>query len=158
MPLLRIDVIKGERSPSELRRLTDVVQQVLLDKFDAPARDRYQVSHHFSASRSRPRNCTSLVGHIADKDHKIISQHEPYELICEDSQLGYNRTNRLVIIQILQQGRDAAKKQRTFAALAKELKAQCNLKGEDLIISCTENAKEDWSFGEGEAQFLTGKL
>ena len=44
MPLVRIDVIKGQRSPDELRRLADVVQQVLLDNFDAPPGDRYQVS------------------------------------------------------------------------------------------------------------------
>ena len=28
----------------------------------------------------------------------------------------------------------------------------------DLIISLTENTKEDWSFGLGKAQFLTGEL
>jgi hypothetical protein len=28
----------------------------------------------------------------------------------------------------------------------------------DLIISVTENTKEDWSFGLGKAQFLTGDL
>lgn len=44
MPLVKIDVIKGQRTPEELRRLADTVQQVLLDDFDAPPRDRYQVS------------------------------------------------------------------------------------------------------------------
>jgi phenylpyruvate tautomerase PptA (4-oxalocrotonate tautomerase family) len=44
MPLVKIDVIKGQRTPEELRKLADTVQQVLLDDFDAPPRDRYQVS------------------------------------------------------------------------------------------------------------------
>lgn len=89
---------------------------------------------------------------------QIISQHEPGELICEDTGLGYNRTDKLVIIQILQQGRDRATKQKTFAALVNELESRCGLGRQDLIISCAGNTKEDWSFGEGEAQFLTGRL
>ena len=89
---------------------------------------------------------------------KIISQHETYELICGDTHLSYNRTEKLVIIQILQQGRDAATKQKTFEKMAKELETHCGVKGADLIISCAENSKSDWSFGDGEAQFLTGKL
>jgi hypothetical protein len=28
----------------------------------------------------------------------------------------------------------------------------------DLIVSITENDDEDWSFGHGRAQFLTGEL
>ena len=43
MPLVRIEVIKGRRSPEQLRKLADVVQEVMLQKFNAPARDRYQV-------------------------------------------------------------------------------------------------------------------
>ncbi len=89
---------------------------------------------------------------------KIISQHEPHELMCEDTQLGYNRTEKLVIIQILQQGRDTATKQRTYARLAKELETRCGVNGADLVISCAENTRADWSFGDGEAQYLTGKL
>lgn len=44
MPLVKIDLIKGERSPEEIKKLADVVQEVLIDRFAAPARDRYQVS------------------------------------------------------------------------------------------------------------------
>ena len=42
MPLVRIDVKEG-RSPEQLRRLADVVQEVMLEVFDAPDRDRYQI-------------------------------------------------------------------------------------------------------------------
>jgi phenylpyruvate tautomerase PptA (4-oxalocrotonate tautomerase family) len=45
MPLVKIDVIKGRRSPSQLRILADVVQNVMLQEFKAPPKDRYQVSH-----------------------------------------------------------------------------------------------------------------
>ena len=39
MPLVRIDVQEG-RSPEQLRRLADVVQEVMLEVLDAPDRDR----------------------------------------------------------------------------------------------------------------------
>jgi hypothetical protein len=90
--------------------------------------------------------------------HQIITQHEPGEIICEDTGLGFERTDDLVFVQVFQQGRTAEDKQNMFAGLAERLEAECGLKGTDLIISCAENKKEDWSFGLGEAQFMTGAL
>lgn len=52
MPLVKIDMIKGVRSPEEIKKLADVVQEIMLAKFAAPPRDRYQVSE--SASPSFP--------------------------------------------------------------------------------------------------------
>lgn len=43
MPYFHIHMIKGVRSPEEIRKLADVVQQCSLDHFNAPPRDRYQV-------------------------------------------------------------------------------------------------------------------
>lgn len=59
---------------------------------------------------------------------------------------------------MFQQGRDAAKKQAVYAALAERLGKECGVPGTDLIVSMTANTKEDWSFGNGRAQFLTGDL
>ncbi|KAJ5113640.1 Tautomerase/MIF superfamily [Penicillium angulare] len=130
MPLVKIDVIRDAWSPSELTKLADVIQQVMQTHFNAPARDRYQ----------------------------IITQHEDYELVCEDSGLGFTRTKKLVIIQILQQGRSAAQKQQVFKELSEKLQQNCSVSGQDLIISCAENTHADWSFGMGIAQFMTGEL
>lgn len=44
MPLVRIDLVKGVRSPDEIRKLANVVQEVMRKHFHAPERDRYQVS------------------------------------------------------------------------------------------------------------------
>lgn len=79
-------------------------------------------------------------------------------MICEDTNLGLKRTDKLVFIQVFQQGRDASTKQALYAALAKRLKEECDVDGNDLIITVSRNEKEDWSFGSGEAQFLTGAL
>jgi len=42
--------------------------------------------------------------------------------------------------------------------LAQNLESECGISPQDLMISITENGDADWSFGLGEAQFITGKL
>ncbi len=129
MPLVRIDVQEG-RSPAQLRRIADVIQEVMLEVFAAPPRDRYQ----------------------------IITEHPVGQIIAEDTGLGFERTDGVVVVQIVQQGRSAGQKSAAYAALASRLKAECGVEGTDLIVSVVSNRREDWSFGMGEAQFLTGRL
>jgi phenylpyruvate tautomerase PptA (4-oxalocrotonate tautomerase family) len=129
MPLVRIDVQEG-RTPDELRKLADTIQDVMLDVFAAPPRDRYQ----------------------------IITEHPKGHIIAEDTGLGLHRTDRIVIIQIFQQGRSTEQKQAMYAELAQRLEAECGVPGEDLIISVMANRHVDWSFGLGRAQFLDGTL
>lgn len=127
MPLVRIDVIEG-RSDEALRRLADTVQDVLVEHFAAPERDRYQVIH----------------------------EHRPGLIIALDTGLGFERTHDVVVIQITQQGRDEAQKRAVYAALAERLEADCGLAPTDLVVSIVENTPADWSFGLGRAQFLEG--
>ena len=42
--------------------------------------------------------------------------------------------------------------------LASRLESGCGVRPADLIVSVTENTREDWSFGLGRAQFLSGEL
>ncbi len=129
MPLVRIDVIEG-RTDAELRTLADTVQEVMLDVFAAPARDRYQVIH----------------------------EHRPGRIIAEDTGLGLERTDGIVVIHVTQQGRDDEQKQALYAALADRLEAEAGVRPEDLVVSVVANTPADWSFGLGRAQFLTGEL
>lgn len=92
-------------------------------------------------------------------DHfKVITQHEPYEIIFEDTNLGFERTEKVVLIHIFQQGRNADQKKAIYAALADRLEKECGVPKTDLLISCVANTREDWSFGMGRAQFLEGDL
>ena len=129
MPLVRIDVQEG-RSPEQLRRLADVVQEVMLEVFDAPERDRYQ----------------------------IITVHPAGQIIADDTNLGFERTGDLVILQIFQQGRGEEHKVAAYRRLAERLEAEVGLKSTDLIVSMISNERADWSFGLGRAQFLEGDL
>jgi len=130
VPLVRIDVVEGRRTREELRRLADTVQDVMLEVFAAPPRDRYQV----------------------------ITEHRPGQLICEDTGLGIERTDDLVVLQVFQQGRSEQQKRALYAELAARLDKAAALAPSDLIVSVVANTREDWSFGLGRAQFLEGDL
>jgi len=129
MPLVRIDVLEGH-SEDELRGLADAVQEVMLEVFAAPDRDRYQGIH----------------------------EYKPGRIIAEDTGLGFERTDDVVIIQVTQQGRTEDQKRSLYAELANRLRERTGLAPSDLIVSVTENTRADWSFGMGRAQFLEGDL
>lgn len=129
MPLVRIDLQEG-RSPDAVRRIADVVQEVMFDVFAAPPRDRYQV----------------------------ITEHPVGHIIAEDTGLGFERTDGVVVLQIFQQGRSKKQKRAAYAELARRLEADCGVAPTDLIVSVFANGREDWSFGIGRAQFLEGDL
>ena len=114
MPLVRIDVIEG-RTPEELRTLADCVHQALIEAFAAPARDRYQV----------------------------IQEHRPEQLIVLDTGLGIERSDRVVLVQITEQGRDEAQKTALYARLAELLEERGVAGGDDVVVSVVENTPAD---------------
>jgi phenylpyruvate tautomerase PptA (4-oxalocrotonate tautomerase family) len=128
--LVRIDVVEGRRTPEQLRLLADTVQEVMLDVFAAPPRDRYQ----------------------------LITEHRPGQLICEDTGLGIERSDDLVVLQVFQQGRSEDQKRALYAGLSQRLGEATGLAAGDLVVSVMGNTRADWSFGLGRAQFLDGDL
>ena len=129
MPLVRIDLIEG-RTDDELRVIAETVQGCMEDVFAAPPRDRYQV----------------------------ITEHRPGRMFLEDTGLGLERSAGQMVIQVTQQGRTAEQKQALYAALAERLERDAGVRPEDLVVSVVAAEREDWSFGLGRAQFLTGEL
>ena len=129
MPLLRFDVIEG-RDEKELKALLDATHRAMLEAFGVPERDRYQIVH----------------------------QHPAHEMIIEDTGLGFERSKDLVIISVTSKQRTEEQKQALYRLIVKELGESCGIQPNDIMISIVENDNADWSFGMGEAQFLTGKL
>ena len=129
MPLVRIDLHEG-RTAEELRLLADTVQDVMMDVFAAPPGDRYQ----------------------------IITEHPGGHIIAEDTGLGFERSAGVTFIQIFQQGRSREQKEAAYRELAARLHDKCGVAPADLVVSVATNEPEDWSFGFGRAQFLTGEL
>ena len=129
MPLLRIDVIEG-RSEAELRELLDAIHRAMLVAFKVPERDRYQIVH----------------------------QHPAAEMKIEETGLGIPRTERIVMVQVTTRPRTRFEKQNFYELLCQELLQRCGVKASDVVVSIMQNADEDWSFGYGRAQFITGEL
>ena len=129
MPLLYIDLIEG-RNPSEVQGLVDAVHEAVVDAFEVPPRDRYQV----------------------------VRTHPAHEIVAWDTGLGITRSAQQVIVHVVSRRRTRVMKEKFYELLASNLADRCGLDPADLIVSITENGDEDWSFGHGRAQFLTGEL
>ena len=129
MPLLRIDVIEG-RTDADLKELLDAIHGATLAAFKVPERDRYQIVH----------------------------QHPAAEMRIEDTGLSIPRTEHIVMVQVTTRPRSRLEKQNFYELLCRELLQRCGVKASDVVVAITQNADEDWSFGYGRAQFITGEL
>ena len=129
MPFLRIDVVEG-RSGAELKELLDAIHSAMLAAFKVPERDRYQIVH----------------------------EHPAAEMRIEDTGLDIPRTERIVMVQVTTRPRTRLEKQTFYELLCQELLRRCGVKASDVVVAITQNADEDWSFGYGRAQFITGEL
>ncbi|MEQ1653556.1 MAG: tautomerase family protein [Hyphomicrobium sp.] len=129
MPLLRFDLIEG-RTPAELQSLLDAAHRAMLEAFKVPPGDRYQIVH----------------------------EHPPAHMIIEDTGLGIPRTSKVVFLQVTTRPRGKELKQTFYKLLVEELEKSCGIAPSDVVVSMVSNTDEDWSFGLGRAQFLTGEL
>ncbi|WP_125681627.1 tautomerase family protein [Levilactobacillus yonginensis] len=129
MPLMRIDMFRG-RSKAEIKNILDISYKVATEELHLLPRDRYQ----------------------------IVTQHDPEEMIIEDVGLGFDRTDKVLVFSLTSSPRDEGDKERFYARLVKELAAVAGVAPSDVMVNITSNTKADWSFGDGEAQFMTGRL
>lgn len=129
MPLVRIDVIEG-RSDDEIQALMDTVQDCVVEAFEVPTSDRYQ----------------------------IVTEHKPGRMCLLDTGLGFERSERMVVVHVFSSPRATTAKTKFYKLLADKLEANCGLDPKDLLIAIMTNTDIDWSFGFGEAQYLTGEL
>ncbi|HVI28481.1 tautomerase family protein [Hansschlegelia sp.] len=129
MPLLRFDLIEG-RTDAEIETLLDAAHRAMLDAFGVPERDRYQ----------------------------IVQEHKPSRVRIEDTGLDIPRTDKVVIVSVTTRPRSVEQKQAFYRLLCEALKEHCGMAASDVMVNFVTNTDADWSFGEGEAQFLTGRL
>ena len=125
MPLVRIDLAAG-KSPDYRRMIGEVVYEAMISTINVPKDDRFQ----------------------------IITEHAPADFIVDPTYLGIQRSPDCVIIQVtLNEGRTVDQKRAFYKAIADGLNSRLNLRREDVFISLVEVRKENWSFGNGEAQY-----
>ncbi len=125
MPLTRISMLKGRHIDTR-EQLKSVIADVIVDKLNVPANDRFILLDEYDA----------------DQFH--------YDPTCLDIE----RTDDLLIIQItLVVGRPTEVKKQFYEALAEQLHQQLQLRKEDIFVNLIEVTRDNWSYGNGIAQF-----
>jgi hypothetical protein len=96
---------------------------------------------------------------VPERDrYQIVHEHPAAEMRIEDTGLNIPRTERVVVVQVTTRPRSRIEKQNFYELLCEELARRCGVSASDVIVSITQNADEDWSFGYGRAQSITGEL
>lgn len=125
MPLVRISLRRGKPA-AHLAALRNGIYAAMRETFDVPEDDRFILIH----------------------------QHDAEEFDCDPNYLGIARSDDLVIVQIAcNNTRTVAQKQVFYRRVAENLAADPGLRPEDVFINLLETAKENWSFGNGAAQY-----
>ena len=126
MPLARIAVPNGKTA--EYRNaISRGVHAALVETFNVPADDLFQV----------------------------ITEHAPgTELVHTPSYLGIEYSNDFVAIQLtVSDTRSVGQKKQLFKRIAERLADNPGLRPQDVFINLVEVKKENWSFGNGIAQY-----
>lgn len=127
VPLVRIALRKG-KSPEDRRALSDSIHRAMVEAIKIPEQDRFQV----------------------------ITEHDEAGLVHDPSYPGISRTNDVVLIQItMSAGRTLEVRKTLFARIVQLLRESPGLRPEDVFVNLVETAKENWSFGNGIAQYAT---
>jgi phenylpyruvate tautomerase PptA (4-oxalocrotonate tautomerase family) len=125
MPLVRISHRSGV-TDAYRQALSDGVQEAMESTVKVPPNDRFHI----------------LTEHVTG-------------LIFDAHYLGIERSPDWVVIQItLRQGRTVEMKQALYRRIVANLAKAPGLRPEDVLICLVENDLADWSFGNGEAQYV----
>ncbi len=125
MPMTRISLRRGKTA--EYRRaLMDQVYEAMRETFDVPDEDRFM----------------------------IVTEHDAADFSFGPRYLGIDRSEDLVMIQITANNtRTLEKKKALYKRIAERLAASPGVRPQDVMIGLVEVTKENWSFGEGLAQY-----
>ncbi len=121
MPFSRISLHRG-KSAEYLQALSEGLHAALVDSFDVPETDRFQIIH----------------------------QHDIGELIFDPHYLGGPRSHDFVVIAITAgRPRSVETKQQFYRDLVERLGRATGLGAEDVMVVITTTASDEWSFGGG---------
>jgi phenylpyruvate tautomerase PptA (4-oxalocrotonate tautomerase family) len=121
MPMARISILKGQ-STSYVKALSDSVHRAMVEAFDVPPDDRFQVIH----------------------------QHEPGELVFDRHYMAGPRTDNYVLVCITAgKPRSTAMKQAFYRRLTEVLAESPGIGPQDVMVIISMTGFDDWSFGGG---------
>ena len=126
MPFTRISLLRG-KSPEYLSALSDSLHRALVEAFDVPPDDRFQV----------------------------LDQREPGELVFDRNYLGGPRSDDFTLFEIAAgRPRSAETKKAFYRRLVALLADSPGLRPEDVMAIITTTGREDWSFANGAASMI----
>jgi phenylpyruvate tautomerase PptA (4-oxalocrotonate tautomerase family) len=126
MPLVRIDLRRG-KDAAYRQQVGHAVYEAMVG-VGVPANDRFQ----------------------------IVGEHDADNFLFDPDYLGIHRSGDLVIIQITwNEGRTVEQKKQLYNAIAEGLAKSPGIRKEDVFVSLVEVKKENWSFGNGVAQYAS---
>jgi 4-oxalocrotonate tautomerase len=125
VPLVRVSLRKGK--PAAYRKaILDGIYAAMRSAFEVPEEDRFMV----------------------------INEHDEADFSYSKTYLGIARTDDLLLIQITANNtRTTEKKKAFFRQIVENLKADPGVRPEDVFINLVEVLPENWSFGNGIAQY-----
>jgi len=125
MPLTRVSLLKGK--PPEYRKaILDGLYQAMRESFGVPEDDRFM----------------------------LIEEYDKSNFDYGTNYLGIARNDDLVIIQItVNNTRSPEQKKALFARIAEILSKTPGIRPENIMLNLLDVPKENWSFGNGIAQY-----
>ena len=125
MPLVRISLMQG-KAAGVAQKIGAIVYRTMVDTVNVPPGDNFQV----------------------------ITEYDRGHLVYDPTYLATSRTDGVVFIQIaLDEGRTVEMENLFYRTLAERLRSDLRVRMEDVFISLVEVKKENWSFGNGVAQY-----
>jgi phenylpyruvate tautomerase PptA (4-oxalocrotonate tautomerase family) len=125
MPLVRI-ALRAGTALADQRAIADQVHQALVETITVPPADRFQLISEFAAD----------------------------QFIYDPAYLNIPRTDQLVVLQItISAGRSVEQKRMLYRRITELLAERPGIRPEDVFINLIEVGKENWSFGQGIAQY-----
>ena len=125
MPLVHIHLAAGTSSKHR-HAIGDVIYEAMRSTISVPQDDRFQLFHEYA----------------------------PGAFSVDPGYLGIQRGPGWLIVEItLNEGRTVEMKRAFYKAIADGLHERLKARREDVFITLTEVKKENWSFGNGVAQY-----
>jgi phenylpyruvate tautomerase PptA (4-oxalocrotonate tautomerase family) len=125
MPLTRIALRRGK--PAAYRAaIAESIYQAMRDAFDVPEDDKFM----------------------------IVTEHDAGDFIFSTKYLDIARSDDLLIIQItVSNTRSLEQKKALFKRITERLAENPGVRPKDVFVNLLEVTKENWSFGNGVAQY-----
>jgi 4-oxalocrotonate tautomerase len=126
MPLVRIS-LPYNTTAADVAAVSSAIHQALVATFNVPEPDLFQAIH----------------------------RHNPEELVCTPEFLGIAHSQHAVFVQIsCSPGRTAELKKALYARISTDIALGSSFAANDVIINLLETNRENWSFGQGIAQYV----